>query len=382
MSEHRYQGTHEGANGEMQSKAERQEKETKALAKVNVSALPSGMLVGKTMDEQWRLATAYCRSGILPKGYDKPEKVFTAFQFCYELGLKPLTGIRQIAVVNGTPSLFGDLPLSLVQSSGKLEYIKEFFLDEKGEVISLANKNLHKFPSVAVCVTKRKGSPNEVTTAFSVQDAQTAGLWKKAGPWSSYPKRMLQMRARGQNIKDNFADVISGAAIGEYDYNLTQDFVPANNVVVSPDGRIVREVSQHEEWLKEVEPVGEDNIPSTFDALTQGETQPDVEIESPVVADLPDPIEEPEDIEPEVAEAAPKKTSKRKVAPKKDDAGEKLITFGRFSGTKLKDLSKDELTTVFFQLRSQAANLEEPDPALTETVKLVGDYLGLKAGGV
>jgi hypothetical protein len=32
---------------------------------------------------------------------------------------------------------------------------------------------------------------------------------------------MLQMRARSQNLKDNFGDVLSGVAIAEYDFNTT-----------------------------------------------------------------------------------------------------------------------------------------------------------------
>ena len=47
----------------------------------------------------------------------------------------------------------------------------------------------------AVCIAKRHGS-TPVTARFSVMDAKRAGLWTKAGPWQTYPRRMLQMRAR------------------------------------------------------------------------------------------------------------------------------------------------------------------------------------------
>jgi len=45
---------------------------------------------------------------------------------------------------------------------------------------------------------------------FSVEDAKRAGLWGKQGPWQAYPKRMLQMRARGFALRDAYPDVLKG----------------------------------------------------------------------------------------------------------------------------------------------------------------------------
>ncbi len=42
------------------------------------------------------------------------------------------------------------------------------------------------------------------------KDAKRAGLWGKGGPWTAYPKRMLQMRARGFALRDAFPDVLKG----------------------------------------------------------------------------------------------------------------------------------------------------------------------------
>jgi hypothetical protein len=41
-------------------------------------------------------------------------------------------------------------------------------------------------------------------------DAKRAGLWTKAGPWQTYPRRMLQMRARSFALRDAFPDVLKG----------------------------------------------------------------------------------------------------------------------------------------------------------------------------
>jgi hypothetical protein len=61
----------------------------------------------------------------------------------------------------------------------------------------------------AVCIAKRHGS-TPVTARFSVMDAKRAGLWTKAGPWQTYPRRMLQMRARSFALRDAFPDVLKG----------------------------------------------------------------------------------------------------------------------------------------------------------------------------
>ena len=57
-----------------------------------------------------------------------------------ELGLKPLIALRQITVIKGTPSVFGDLPLAMVRASGKLEMIDEFRFDKDSKKINLKNK--------------------------------------------------------------------------------------------------------------------------------------------------------------------------------------------------------------------------------------------------
>lgn len=46
-------------------------------------------------------------------------------------------------------------------------------------------------------------------------DAAKAGLSKKDGPWTNYPKRMCQMRARGFALRDSFSDFLKGLSIRE-----------------------------------------------------------------------------------------------------------------------------------------------------------------------
>src|SRR3546814_17968193 len=48
-----------------------------------------------------------------------------------------------------------------------------------------------------------------------MDDAKKAGRAGKQGPWSQYPQRMLQMRARAWAMRDGFADVLKGIGIAE-----------------------------------------------------------------------------------------------------------------------------------------------------------------------
>ena len=61
----------------------------------------------------------------------------------------------------------------------------------------------------ARCVVIRNGEP-PVVREFGYVEAKQAGLWGKAGPWTQYPARMLQMRARGFALRDAFPDALRG----------------------------------------------------------------------------------------------------------------------------------------------------------------------------
>ena len=53
-------------------------------------------------------------------------------------------------------------------------------------------------------------SGETVTRSFSKQDAINAGLWGGSDPWKKYPRRMLQMRARGWCLRDAVPHLLAG----------------------------------------------------------------------------------------------------------------------------------------------------------------------------
>lgn len=165
------------------------------MANALTSASP--VLQPSSFNELLHFSKMAAASDLMPKDYrGKPENIMIAVQMGSELGLAPMQAIQNIAVINGRPSIWGDAMLALVRGSGLCANIKETF---EGSDDGFR----------AVCVAKRKDG-DEVRAEFSIDDAKRAGLWSKQGPWQQYPRRMLQMRARGFALRDAFPDVLHG----------------------------------------------------------------------------------------------------------------------------------------------------------------------------
>lgn len=193
-----------------------------------------GRFMPQSLEDTFRLARMYVASGMLPLRFKTPESVVTAQQYAAELGIQGIIALRQIAVINGSPTLFGDLPLAVVRGTGNLEKIEEYLVTKDGTRISIKNKNIDQPFFAAVCILKRKGE-EEREFIYSIDDAKVAGLWGK-NVWLPHPKRMIQMRTRGWGLKDVFADALSGIAQGEYDFDTTIEKVVESEVVPPTDG--------------------------------------------------------------------------------------------------------------------------------------------------
>lgn len=159
-------------------------------------------LVPNSLAGVWKMAEIIAASGIAPREMNTPEKISVAILHGLELRLTPMQALQRIAVVNGRPTLWGDGAVSLVRSSGLCEYIRERIEGEGDD-------------RVAVCEAKRKGEDEATVRTFSVAEAKKANLWGKSGPWSQFPNRMLQMRARAFALRDLFADVLGGLYLRE-----------------------------------------------------------------------------------------------------------------------------------------------------------------------
>jgi len=207
-----------------------------------------------TMDEAMKFSEMLARSSMVPRQYQgKPEDVLVACQWGREIGLAPMQALQNIAVINGKPSVYGDAAMALVQASSVCEGIEETI-----EAEGTGNP-------IAICIANRKGR-KPVIAKFSVEDAKRAGLWGKQGPWTAYPKRMLQMRARGFALRDAFPDVLKGLITAEeaqdYPDQPAKDVTPAKPA--NPLDALPAPVSVPENfngtWSPEID---EDDIPDT-----------------------------------------------------------------------------------------------------------------------
>jgi hypothetical protein len=176
------------------------EDQPKTPAKVAVNA--GGKLaafVPNSLEEAWRLAGALAASGMTPKAYGGDQnKIMVGIIAGAEVGLTPFAALQSIAVIGNNPSLWGDGALALVQASGLLDDMEE--TDDGDE---------------ATCRLNRQGRKTPIIRTFSMEDAKKAGLAGKAGPWTQYPARMRQMRARAFALRDGFSDVLKGLHIVE-----------------------------------------------------------------------------------------------------------------------------------------------------------------------
>jgi hypothetical protein len=155
-------------------------------------------LAPQNLEEAFRFADMMSKSNLVPKEFaGNPGNILVAIQWGAELGLQPMQAMQNIAVINGRPSLWGDSVIGIVKASPLCEYVTEEATDDQ-----------------AVCKVKRRGEPEQVRV-FSTSDAKKAGLLNKPGPWTQYPKRMMQMRARSWALRDVFPDVLRGMPIAE-----------------------------------------------------------------------------------------------------------------------------------------------------------------------
>jgi hypothetical protein len=170
---------------------------------ISTNTSPTRGLALASFDDAYRFATMVAKSDFAPKDFKgKAESCLLAIQHGSEVGLSPMQSLQSIAVINGRPTIWGDAAIALVQSSPACEYVREYI---EGDGDNLA----------AVCEAKRRGYPAPTTVRFSVADAKKAGLWGKSGPWSQYPNRMLQLRARGFALRNAFADALRGLVTAE-----------------------------------------------------------------------------------------------------------------------------------------------------------------------
>ena len=151
----------------------------------------------------WRLAEGLVKSGLAPKGMNRPEQAMIAMQTGHELGLAPMTAVRSFAVVNGKPTLMGEPALGLLRVRKALKDGTDLTTEYGGEGDDYG------------CTAQLwgNGQHEPFRYRFTVAMAKQANLWGRTGPWTDYPDRMLMWRAVGFLLKDHFSHILLGVPL-------------------------------------------------------------------------------------------------------------------------------------------------------------------------
>lgn len=174
-----------------------------------------GYIAPTTVEEAARMAQAVIVGNLAPSSYgNDPTKIMLGIMSALEAGLPPLYGLRQIAIINGRPTIWGDGAVALVQSKNLIASMVTEWIGTKP-----TDKDLSKWPDDYGCrvTIKRRHQEGEYVGEFTVAKAKAAKLWLNAKkvPWIEHPERMLFNRARAWPLRDGFADALGGIAIRE-----------------------------------------------------------------------------------------------------------------------------------------------------------------------
>ena len=149
------------------------------------------------------------KTDLVPQAYrNKPDNCVVCWCYGAERGLTPLNALNSIAVVNGTPTVYGTAVTALVTSHPNFAGMTE--ANNFDEIDDAKD-------AVATCTMHRRmagGKVESFTKSFSYADAIRAGLTGKDN-WKGYPKMMLENRARNWCARVAFADALRGMAVKE-----------------------------------------------------------------------------------------------------------------------------------------------------------------------
>lgn len=191
-------------------------------------------ILPKDYDDVMRFAGLVHGAGLAPKGFDTPAKVAVGILTNLEQGRPAVTGLQDLAIINGRCGTYGNAITAKITASGLMDkdYPKE---TETGTPY----EDDWKF----TYMVKRKGRP-EVTGVWTWIDSKRAGfdnpttkdgrkdIWS---PWSRFTRRMMQWKARSFVNQDEFGDILRGMTPVEELYDIVDLERGQNGTYGSPE---------------------------------------------------------------------------------------------------------------------------------------------------
>lgn len=159
-------------------------------------------LVPKThmnSESEWLTLQSQCKmflaSKLLPPTVQDLAKAVTIAWAGRELGLPPLTSLREINIIQGKPCLSAQLMASLAHQK------------VPGAVIDFVTPVEKQLSECEVEVSRPGGKKQRFK--YTIEMAKTAGLLSKS-PWKNHPDAMLRARVISSACRAVFPDALSG----------------------------------------------------------------------------------------------------------------------------------------------------------------------------
>jgi hypothetical protein len=188
--------------------------DTRSTAPALVEHRPPASAEADHMNLLWKLARMTTNTEMIPKALrGRPDAALAVMVYGHELGLRPMTSLREVYIVDGSPSCSAKLMRSLILRAGHSLVFRE---------VSSERCVVHG--------TRSDGRAEAVVT-WTMDDARTAGVAAK-DVWKKYPRAMLAARATSELARLVFPDVTIGYTpeelqrvdlSGEYDYLDVED---------------------------------------------------------------------------------------------------------------------------------------------------------------
>jgi hypothetical protein len=151
-----------------------------------------------------QLATSLSRTSFVPKAFQgNPGDATAAIILGDELGLSPLSALRSIYIISGTPALYARTMVALAMAHGH-------------EVWTEASTDRE----VTVC-GKRKGSEHVEKSTWTIDRARKAGYTNNK-KYDSDPQAMLYSKAAAEIARKIAPDVLSGVPYSVEDLELEE----------------------------------------------------------------------------------------------------------------------------------------------------------------
>ena len=135
------------------------------------------------------VARALFKSGIFP-AVKNEFGAYAIVQYGHELGVGPMTALQTMSIVQGRICMAGQMMLAIALRNGVTYEIKKH--------------------TPEICEIFFKSGNIQFTSAFTIQEAKQAGIWKAQGGWEKYPQDMLYWRAVTRGLRRVCPDAILG----------------------------------------------------------------------------------------------------------------------------------------------------------------------------